>query len=444
MTSVSDSGNGAPRTGVIGSSRTRGDDRLPRVALVGATGHGLTHRRTIHALEQAGHLRLVGLADPRPVPDEPDAPLDGVPVLPDHRQLLERTRPDVVVVCTPPATHLPIALDVLATGADLLLEKPPVASLAEHAELLAAVRASGRACQVGFQALGSVALDRLVDRLRAGLLGTVPRIGAVGAWWRPDRYWQRSAWAGRRRLDGRPVVDGALVNPFAHAVMQVLALAEATVVPTVGVRPTLLEVERYRTSEIEVDDTTVARITLADGPSLLVAVSLRSASFVAGEIEVTGDGGTAALEYPTDRLRLPGQEAGGGWSLPLGRTPLLVNLLRHRADPAVPLICPLERTAGFTSLLEVLVEAPEPVLVPREFLRPHSEGGHTIRGIDLLLRDAVRRHALLSELSVPWATAPHRVVLSPQDGAVRSPQDGAVLPPKDRVVRKPEGDPCAS
>ena len=41
-------------------------------------------------------------------------------------------RPDVAVICTPPHTHLAIALDALRAGCDMLLEKPPVLSLAEH------------------------------------------------------------------------------------------------------------------------------------------------------------------------------------------------------------------------------------------------------------------------------------------------------------------------
>ena len=91
-----------------------------RVALIGANGHGRWHRRNI------GN-RLVGLADLQPISPPPDAP-----AFTDHRELLAETRPDVVVICTQPHTHLPIALDALDAGCDLLLEKPPVTSLAAH------------------------------------------------------------------------------------------------------------------------------------------------------------------------------------------------------------------------------------------------------------------------------------------------------------------------
>ena len=45
----------------------------------------------------------------------------------------------------------------MRAGADVLLEKPPTASLAEFEQLSAVVAETGRACQVGFQAQASQA-----------------------------------------------------------------------------------------------------------------------------------------------------------------------------------------------------------------------------------------------------------------------------------------------
>src|SRR3954452_21432492 len=118
------------------------------VALIGANGHGAWHRRRISALGTG--VRLVGLADPQPL--SPPGPA-GVPVFTDHRALLAAVEPEVVVICTPPHTHLPLALDAIAAGCDILLEKPPVASLAAHHTLMAALASAGLVCQVGFQAL---------------------------------------------------------------------------------------------------------------------------------------------------------------------------------------------------------------------------------------------------------------------------------------------------
>ncbi|MGC4813929.1 Gfo/Idh/MocA family protein [Micromonospora sp. DT228] len=384
----------------------------PRVAVVGANGHGRSHRRVIAGLHAAGRLRLVALVDVRPVQDDPGAPVPaGVEVFTEHRAMLAASRPEVVVICTPPHTHLAIARDALASGADLLLEKPPVLSLAEHEELTRALAAAGRVAQVGFQALGSAALTALTDALAGGRLGTVTGISTVAAWQRPDAYYVRSPWAGRRSLDGRPVLDGALVNPLAHAVMQCLAVAEALGGATPW--PVTIEVERYRVRPIEVEDTAVLRIRLRAGPPVLVAVTLAADEFVAGEVAVTGTAGQAVLEYPTDRLRLPGDVVTR--QVP-GRRGLLENLLAHRVDRSgVPLIAPLARTAPFTALLDALRAAPEPHLLDGDLVSVVGDGGQRVRhlrGVVDVLRRAAERGALPSELAVPWATTAYRADLA--------------------------------
>lgn len=399
----------------------------PRVALVGASGHGLWHRRTIAALQDAGRLDLVALVDVRPVEAAPDAPVPpGTAVFTDHAEMLATVRPDVVVICTPPHTHLPIALAALRAGADLLLEKPPVLSLAEHRELAAALAETGRVCQVGFQALGSAALAELSTAVADGRLGRITGISTVASWQRTDGYYARAPWAGRRTVNGRPVLDGVLVNPLAHAVMQSLAVGSVAVAAGLtapapeGVAPdwpVQVELERYRVRPtIEVDDTAALRLTLGCGLPVVAAVTLAGEDFVAGEVIVHGTAGRAVLEYPTDRLLLPGDPAPR--EVP-GRTGLLENLLDHRADPAgVPLIAPLARTAGFTALVEVVQAAPEPALVDGDRVVASGEGADrvlTIRGVNAVLRRAAAELALLSELTVPWAVKPHRAV--PDGGA---------------------------
>jgi hypothetical protein len=126
---------------------------------------------------------------------------------------------------------------------------------------------------------------------------------------------------------------------------------------------------------------------------------------------VYGTRGRAVLEYPTDRLRLPGDT---GLRQVAGRVSLLRNLLEHRADRAgVPLIAPLSRTLPFTAVLEAVGAAPEPVLLDHrryEAVGDPPARVHVIGGVNRALRVAADRMALFSEVSVPWAVGPHVVV----------------------------------
>ncbi|GIF75214.1 Gfo/Idh/MocA family protein [Asanoa siamensis] len=391
-----------------------------RVALIGANGHGRWHRRRLGPRHGSGAIAFVGIAEPNPLDPDPPVPPE-TRIFPDHHALLAETRPDVAIICTPPGTHLPIALDALAAGCDLLLEKPPLLSLADHARLVGALAEAGRSCQVGFQALASAAFDELCAAALGGALGTVTGISAVASWQRDDAYYARSPWAGRR------AVDGALINPLGHAVMQTLALSDRLCSAPISAPPPLtcgadmgaeqspvkglfgrLEVERYRTRPIESDDTAVLRLTGRGRPPLVVAVTLAGEEFIPGEITVAGTRGTATLEYPTDRLKLPGDP--GLREVP-GRVDLLDNLLAHRADRAgVPLRAGLAATAGFTAVVEALGHAPVPVALGDGVVDDIGAGPgriRRIRGINAVLRRAAGEHALPSEIGVAWAHPPH-------------------------------------
>lgn len=68
----------------------------------------------------------------------------GVPVYDDFDLLLRETRPEVVMIGTPPGSHADYCLRSFAAGAHVLCEKPFVASLAEADQVLAAAKAAGR------------------------------------------------------------------------------------------------------------------------------------------------------------------------------------------------------------------------------------------------------------------------------------------------------------
>ncbi|MEV0458114.1 Gfo/Idh/MocA family protein [Catellatospora methionotrophica] len=362
------------------------------VALIGANGHGLHHRQNLVEPAERGLIRLVGLADPQPVVDPPD----GVPVYTDHTAMLAEVKPEVVIVCTPPHTHLALTRDALRAGADVLMEKPPVLDRAEHDALLAEQDATGRVVQVNFQSLASPALVRLRAAVAAGELGTVRQIAVLGCWRRDDAYWSRSAWSGRRTVHGRPSLDGALANPFAHAVMQALAVLDLPVLR--------VEVDWLRVRPIEVEDTATLRITLSGGVTVLVAVTLAGEEHVDGDITVYGDRGTAELAFREDLLRLPGDPVA---ALVEGRQTLLENLLAFRAS-GTPLLSGLARTAPFTTVIEQLRAAAPPYQVAADVLAV-EDGHRTLVGVNAVLRRCAAEGALMNELSTPWgANGPDR------------------------------------
>jgi len=371
------------------------------VVLVGVHGHGRWHLRNLDRLRHAGvPVRLAGVCDPQPPGDEERDLIGDVPVSASLDDLLAAVQPDVTVVCTPIHTHADLTLAAAAAGSHVLLEKPPTTTLAGFQRLVTRMTASGRACQVGFQSLGSHALPHIRTLIADGAVGDVTGIGAAGAWQRDSSYYARAPWAGRRTLGGVAVVDGALTNPLAHATATALALDGET--GQEGLRE--LRVELFRANPIEADDTSCLRLVTARGTIITVAATLCAERSAEPYLIVHGTRGRIVLEYRTGRVRL---EAGGREeTAEFPATDLLENLVAHVRDPGVPLLVPLVATRAFMQVVEAVRLAPEPLEVPPEYRRTDTTGAYPRRvvpGVDAAVARSAEDLALFSELDLPWA-----------------------------------------
>ena len=383
--------------------------RPARVAVVGIHGHGSTHVRNAQALQQNGLCELVAVADLRP--PEPATVGPDVGVFSDLATLLASTLVDIVIVCTPIHTHRQLAEAAMRAGADVLLEKPPVPTMAEFEHLLALCVETGRSCQIGFQSLGSQAVSALAVAVSAGTLGDVRSISTRCAWIRSVEYFGRSRWSGHRELDGVPVMDGVLSNPFAHAVATALRVDGSTRVEDV----LTVETDLFRANDISSDDTSTVRVTTRRGTTLLFAATLCAPVVDTPAVIIGGTAATATLSYTTDQVSLTGpsgEPLTSDLNGQYGRDNLLSNLIEHRADPAVPLVADVRETGAFTAVLEALRLAPEPAPIPPSCVewRQDEFGRHAVvDGVRDWIRLAAERGQTFTELGAPWTSGAHPV-----------------------------------
>jgi predicted dehydrogenase len=66
-------------------------------------------------------------------------------------ELLERARPEAVVIATPPHSHAALCLEALEAGLHVLCEKPFVADVGEADRVLAAAAAAGKQVAVNHE-----------------------------------------------------------------------------------------------------------------------------------------------------------------------------------------------------------------------------------------------------------------------------------------------------
>jgi predicted dehydrogenase len=371
------------------------------VMLVGVHGHGRWHLKNLDRLRRDGApVRLAGICDTRPpAADERDL-IGDVPVAARLDDLLDAVRPMVTIVCTPIHTHADLTLTAAAAGSHVLLEKPPTTTLADFERLVSGVASAGRACQVGFQSLGSHAIGHVRALLAGGAIGEVVGIGAAGAWQRDLSYYARSPWAGRRTLNGVPVVDGALTNPFAHATATALALDGDA--GAEGLRE--VRVELFRANPIEADDTSSLRLVTARGTPIVVAVTLCAERTAEPYVIVHGTRGRIILEYRTGHVRL--EADGRVETTKHAATDLLENLVAHVRGTAVPLLVPLAATRSFMQVVEAVRLSPEPLEIAPEYGTTDTSGSHprhVVPGVDEAVARSAEELQPLSALGLPWA-----------------------------------------
>jgi len=372
-----------------------------RVAVTGTHGYGRAHLASASQLEADGLVRLVAVADP--VPPDPGTVPDHTRVFDRLPDLLAEVDVDVVTIATPIHTHLPLAAAALRAGADVLLEKPPVPSMAAFAELTAAVADAGRSCQIGFQSLGSAVLDRIAALIAEGRVGAVRSIGASGTWLRRASYWGRSGWAGKRILDGVDVTDGVVTNPLAHGVATALAIAGARGVDDV----TQVEVELFHANDIEADDTSTVRLHTSAGLPVTAAFTLCAAQQTEPAVTVYGTKGRLVFYYTSDVLEVWTDGAAIPQRYESGRTDLLRNLVEHRLDGGVGLLVPLADTGSFMRVVEAVRTATVRA-IDAEFVDWRDDGPDrhpVVAEVERWVASADEQAGLFSQVGAPWATS---------------------------------------
>ncbi|MBB6344633.1 putative dehydrogenase [Nonomuraea muscovyensis] len=361
-----------------------------RVVLAGTRGFGAHYLDRLRRL--TGVVELVGVCDTSP--PGPGA-LDGLgepEFSTDLASLVKRTGAEIVILATPIPTHAELTLSALGAGAHVLVEKPTAATLADFDRMERAAAEAGLACQVGFQSLGSAAIPAVRELVASGVIGRVTGIGVAGSWPRPASYFTRSAWSGRRRLDGVDVVDGVLTNPFAHAVATALAVAGAEERDAV----VSVETELFHANAIESDDTSAIRVTTAGGPPIVAAATLCAAERDEPYVVVHGERGRIRLTYTMDEVQVNDEPVRR-----FPRTDLLVNLVEHIRSGAA-LLVPIARTGAFMRVMEAIRVAPDPLPISAAH-QDRSGDGVVLPGIAEVVETCAERLALFSELGVGWA-----------------------------------------
>jgi predicted dehydrogenase len=274
--------------------------RLPRVALIGATGYGRSHLDFILSNHEAGRWQLVAVTIINPEEAvEVSARLEalGVRIYRDYKTMLDG-EDGLDLVCIPTAIHwhTPMTLDALAAGANVYVEKPLAGSVAEVDEILAARAKSGRFVAVGFQHLYLSQTWQVKEWILEGKIGRLKCLRGIASAPRKLSYFQRNGWAGKTHVGGHPVFDSPLNNALSHYVNLMLFLAGTDRASSAKVR--IQEANLYRIQPIETFDTASIHGRTDDGADFFFHATHSAEEALNPMVRIEGESG--AIEWSGD------------------------------------------------------------------------------------------------------------------------------------------------
>lgn len=314
---------------------------VPRVALIGVSGYGRIHLQLIRECLSRAEINLIAAVVINPHEEATTvAELKGrgCRVYDDYQHMLaaERGQIDLCMIPTGIHWHAEMSIAALQAGANVLVEKPLAASLADAAAIAQAEKESGRFVAVGFQDYYESATQWLKQQVHGGAIGRLQEVRFLGIWPRPRSYYQRNDWAGRLKAGGKPVLDSPLNNAFAHFVMLGLYFAGSGR-DEAGGPVTVDGAELYRAHDIETFDTAVVRARAGD-VKLWLGVSHSCRPQFEPEITLIGSSGRASWHYERE-VRV------GGDRRPMAditgaRREMMATVLTRLANPAIRVCSP--------------------------------------------------------------------------------------------------------
>ncbi len=182
-----------------------------RLALIGTGVRGISFWGKTLIQNYSGQLEFVGLCDNNPgrVAYAKQYMEADCPTFTNFTEMMDKTRPDLLIVTTVDATHDEYIVKGLQMGADVITEKPMTTDEVKCRKILRAEKQTGRKLHVGFNYRYGAHFTKIKELLASDRLG---RITSVDFHWYLNTdhgasYFRR--WHGIRKCSGTLLVHKA-------------------------------------------------------------------------------------------------------------------------------------------------------------------------------------------------------------------------------------------
>jgi predicted dehydrogenase len=201
------------------------------------------------------------------------------------RDALLRDDVDAVAICTPSGNHAELAIQALAAGKHVVIEKPVDISIEAALRLNNALATSDRTVTVISQHRFDPSARVVRDAIQRQRFGVITSGLVSVAWWRSQSYYDSGDWRGTRRMDG----GGALMNQAIHT-LDLLVWMMGQPVEVTAYSGLLAH------QGIEVEDTVVANIAFESGALAVIHGTTAAYPGLSARLQVHGTLGSAIID----------------------------------------------------------------------------------------------------------------------------------------------------
>ena len=202
------------RTPVFTQKVTMIDPKDPTKIRVAFIGTGAIANAHAHALQQQPGVELIAAVDIDRSRAEAFAGKWGVTrTAASLAEAIDGGGLDLVAICTPPSSHLPLALEALEHGLHAVIEKPPALSLSQMRKLESAEEVSAGSLSCVFQHRFGSGARRMLSLQESGVLGR-PLVGTCNTLWFRDQAYFDVPWRGLWDVEGGGPTMGHGIHQF--------------------------------------------------------------------------------------------------------------------------------------------------------------------------------------------------------------------------------------
>ncbi len=170
---------------------------------IAVAGAGVIGRAHMAVIAKNPQCRLSAIADPSEAA-QALAQEHGVPCYATLEALLAKALPNGVILATPNALHVPQALQCIAAGVPVLVEKPIAHTVADAQKLVYATQTRSAKVLIGHHRAHSPIMRQAKAVIDEGRLGRLVSVMGSAMFYKPDDYFTQAPW--RREVGGGPIL----------------------------------------------------------------------------------------------------------------------------------------------------------------------------------------------------------------------------------------------